>query len=187
MNSLISKITWKTAVLFSAIFVAFYIVINQGDIGIAGLLKITGGANILDFEFGYGSERAYEILTALGTEGRAFYLTRLVPLDFPFPFSYMLFFSGWIAFLSNRTAASKLSKLFLLMPVLAMLSDWTENIGVIAMLNNYPYLPVWAVCLASTAGIIKNITFIVNIGIIAILIGINIRYRIKNSQLAQLR
>ena len=103
LNTVIQKASWKKAVSFTALFAAFYVLINFSQIGVAGLLKITGGASILDFEFGYSSEKAYGILTALGVEGRTFYLMRILPMDFPLPLTYMLFFTGVIALLCKHT------------------------------------------------------------------------------------
>jgi hypothetical protein len=90
-DDLILKASLKKAIIFSAIFAIMFALINKSGIGVAGLLKITGGASILDLEIGYTYEQAKDILTALGEEGRAFYLTRIMPLDFPFPVAYMLF------------------------------------------------------------------------------------------------
>jgi Na+/glutamate symporter len=145
LDLIIQKATWKKAVIFSLIFVFFYILINPSGIGVAGLLKITGGANILDFEFGYTHEGAYKILTELGEKGREFYLTRIVPLDFPFPLSYMLFYAVWTALLLKHTALKKWCKYTILFSFFAMLFDWIENIGIIIMLTHYPDLPAWAV------------------------------------------
>jgi len=167
LNTIIQKATWKKAVVFTLLFAFFYALINYSGVGVAGLLRITGGANILDFEFGYTYEQAYDMLFALGVEGRAFYQTRILPLDFPFPFAYMLFFTCFIALLMKHTTPSKLFGYLLFVPVLAMLCDWIENVGILAMLINYPVLHNWAVTLASIMGMLKTIFMIGSITIIA--------------------
>jgi len=169
MIKIIKKAMWKKAILFTILFMAFYVLINFSGIGVAGLLKITGGANILDFEFGFTYEKAVDMLTALGTEGRAFYLAKILPLDFPFPFTYMLFFVGLISLLVKHTFCRKPFQFLLFIPVLTMLFDWIENIGIIVMLNNYPKLPEWTVSLSSISGILKNSFFVVNFVVIGIL------------------
>ncbi|MCL2697704.1 MAG: hypothetical protein FWE74_06455 [Oscillospiraceae bacterium] len=160
----------KKAVIFTVLFAIFYTVINFSGIGVTGLLKITDGANILDFEFGYSEEEAYDMLTALGEEGREFYLTKIIPLDFPFPVTYMLFYAGWIALLLKHITQSKRFKYLLLIPVLAALSDWIENIGIIAMLRSYPDLPPWAAATASFAGMIKFSLTALSIAVIIVLL-----------------
>lgn len=173
VDLIIKKASWKKAAALSALFAAFFLFINRSGAGVAGLLTISGGANVLDFEFGYSQSKAYQMLTAMGPEGRLFYLTKLLPLDFPFPFVYMLFFGGWIAFLLKRVARADVfrdwHKFLLLTPVFTMAFDWAENAGVIAMLNGYPDLPAWAVLLASVAGMLKTIFLIANILVIAML------------------
>ena len=169
-SQIIQKATWKKVVLFTVLAVFFLILINYSSIGVAGLLKITDGANILDFEFGYNQEEAYQMLTALGTDGRLFYLTTLLPLDVLFPFASMLFFAGWIALLIKYTSGKYWYKYLLLIPILAMLFDWMENVGIIAMLISYPDLPAWAVYLASISGMLKTIFIAGNIIVIGLLL-----------------
>lgn len=160
MNTLIEKITIKKAILFTVLFIACFILINYTSLGVAGLLQITNGASILDFEFGYSAEKAQSLLTALGEEGRAFHLTKIMPIDFVFPLSYMLCYSGWIAVLLKRRVFQNKAGFLLIVPVLAMIFDWIENIGIINMLRNFPDLPKWAVNMASISGILKMVLII---------------------------
>lgn len=169
MNTIIEKQTWKKTIIASVLFAALYILINFTAVGVAGLLQLTGGANILDFEFGYTTDKALAMLTALGEQGRVFYLTKIIPIDFPFPLSYMLFYASWIALLAKRIAPRGRIKYLLMVPFLATVFDWIENIGIISMLNNYPSLPGWAVVTASAAGILKTICTIASIMAIAFL------------------
>ena len=188
-NLFIQKATWKKAILFSVVFISFFYLINYSAVGVSHLLKITNGVTILDFEFGYDQEKAFQILTALGIEGRLFYLTRILPLDFPFPLSYMFFYAGWIAYLIKNiyrvcnicsfSNHNKLYKYFLFIPVLAMMFDFIENIGILSMLINYPVLPLWAIKTASYAGMLKTIFTIGSIAIIIILICVLIIKKIK--------
>ena len=158
LNKIIQRASLKKAIFFTILFAIFFVLINFSPIGVASLLNITGGASILDFEFGFTYETAYYMLTALGEEGRAFYLTRILPLDFPFPFTVMLFGVGYIALLLKHIAPKKSYSCLLILPVLFMVFDWIENIGIIVMLLNFPNLPGWAVLLASTSGILKYIS-----------------------------
>lgn len=169
MNTIISKASWKKSVLFTVLFAILFILINFTAIGVAGLLQITGGANILDFELGYTTDQALHMLTALGEQGRIFYLMRIIPIDYLFPLSYMLCYSGWIALVLKYIEPIRRIKYLLFVPFMAMVFDWIENIGVIFMLNNYPLLPKWAVFTSSTAGILKMICIVASVAIIAVL------------------
>ena len=178
-DMVINKISWKKVILFSVLFAIFFLLINFSGIGVAGLLRITGGANILDFEFGYTYEKAYNMLTALGAEGRTFYITKILPMDYPFPLTYMLLYTGFIALLIKHTKQRKSYVFLLFAPVLAMLFDWTENIGIITMLNSYPNLPEWAVTVASIFGMLKTVFTVGSIAIIGFLLIIFAYSRIR--------
>ncbi len=101
MSNLFKKVTLTHAIIFTILFAASFTVINYSGIGVAGLLNITGGASVLDFERGYSIVKAQNVLASLGTEGQEFYLAKLIPLDYIFPLTYMLFYSGWIAIRCN--------------------------------------------------------------------------------------
>jgi hypothetical protein len=169
LHKIIQQSSWQKTALLTAILAAFYALINFSSIGVAGLLRITGGASTLDLEFGYSYAKAYDMLTALGAEGRAFYLTKLLPLDFPFPIAYMLFGIACLSLLIKHLKPKTPYKYLLFLPVSAMLSDWVENIGIIAMLNSYPNLPGWAVVLASVFGMLKTVLVVGSIAAIVVL------------------
>ncbi|MCL2620212.1 MAG: hypothetical protein FWD97_04675 [Defluviitaleaceae bacterium] len=169
LNRFVERSTLVRSLVFTAIFAVFFLLINFSPIGVAGLLEITGGANILDFEVAFTFERAFEVLYALGEDGRHFYLTRILPLDFPFPASVMLFGMGWIGLLLKHINTKERYNLLLLPPVMFALFDWIENVGIIVMLNNFPDLPVWAVWMSSVAGVIKYVSVPITLGVIAVL------------------
>jgi hypothetical protein len=170
------------AILFTVLFLALFTLINFSGIGVAGLLKITNGANILDFEFGYTYEKAYGMLTALGAEGRTFYLTKILPMDFLFPLTYMLFYVGFMALFIKQTTQKKAYRFLLFIPVLAMFCDWTENIGIIALLKGYPDLPDWAVSTASIAGMLKFMFIIGSIAITGILFVVFVCLKLRRNK-----
>ena len=74
-----------------------------------------------------------------GMPGRAFDLTRIVPLDLVFPFTYGLFLAVGISWALSRLLPED-SPWFLLnlAPVLAAAADYCENAGVITLLLTYP-------------------------------------------------
>lgn len=174
MNRFVQRITWKKALCFTALFAVFYTIVNYTGVGVADLLQITNGTNMLDFEFGYTASRAYDLLDVLGNDGRSFYLMKILPLDFPFPFTYMLCYAGWIALLGKNTVPPNILKFLLVAPVLAMLFDWIENIGIFTMLQDFPILPAWAVMTASASGIMKTVFTVFNLAIIILLLAITL-------------
>ena len=166
LDVVIQKTNWKKAVLFSLPFVLFQILIN---ISVTNLLNLTDGNSILDLKFGYTYNEALKILNELGANGREYYFTKIVPIDFPFPFSYMLIYFIWIALMLKYLKITNFCKYSLFLPISAMLFDWIENFGIITMLKKYPDLPEWAVCQSSIAGILKTVFTIISMTVMVLL------------------
>ena len=140
ISSAIRNVSSGRALIASfAFFAVSATLINGRPFGLSALTELTGGAGILDMEFTYTPVQAYAMLAALGDAGRAFYLTRIVPLDLVFPLAYTLFYAVTISWLLSRwlPAGSPWIRLNLV-PLVAGAADYCENIGVIAMLLAYP-------------------------------------------------
>lgn len=90
INSYVNPMTVWKACAATTVFAVLLWVIDFSPIGVAGLLEVTGGANILDFEAGYTVDQAYGMLEALGEAGRSFHLTKIMPVDIFFPIGLML-------------------------------------------------------------------------------------------------
>ncbi len=131
--------TGKILVASLVLWLAALILINGKPFGIAQLREITGGPTILDMTMTTSPDQVYAVLGALGEAGRAFDLTRIVPLDLVFPFTYALFLAVAISWgLSRWLPESSPWFLLNLAPVIAGAADYCENAGVIAMLLAYP-------------------------------------------------
>ena len=180
MKTVIEKVTLKKTLLFTAAFAVLYVLINFTSFGMVGLLRITNGASILDSEFGYSTAKAYDMLTALGEDGRNFYLFHILPLDAPFPLAGMLCFVGWIALLVKKVAPSSVARFTILIPLFSLLFDWIENLGAIIMLNTYPSIPELVVYIASVSGMLKMTFFLGNFAVIVVLLVAFIFKKAKN-------
>lgn len=155
IDYLVEKVDIKTTVAATLFFVLMMYLIDFSPIGVAGLLKVSGGTSILDFETRYSADFAYNLLESMGEAGRHFYLTKVMVLDIFFPPSLMLFMFGWLC-LSLKKATNSGSKLryVIFFPLIYLILDYTENIGITAMLINYP-ARLDTVCIAT--GIITSI------------------------------
>lgn len=97
---------------------------------------------IIDVLFTYTPEKVYGMIAAYGEQGRQEYVATQVTLDLAYPLVLNLFFILVLisvfrrAFPDNR----KMQALALL-PLLAMLADYLENAGIVAMLLLYPQQP----------------------------------------------
>lgn len=180
-NTVVEKMSFKVAILVTINFLFWLWLIDYSPIGVAGLLKITKGVSILDFETRYSADFAYNFLASMGEAGRAFHLIKIMPLDIFFPASFMLLQFCWMSYFLKKITKKESS--FRLLPILAiiyMLLDWTENIGITAMLITFPKrLPVVAV----TTGIITSIKLTVvatSLGVIGLAVLISIIHWIKS-------
>lgn len=89
-----------------------------------------GGMKIFDMcSFGYGFDEAKLFVSSLSPEGMQTYLHRQLPLDFVYPVVYTVFFVSALLTLCPS------KKILIAVPVLLMVSDYTENVLTIRMLT----------------------------------------------------
>jgi len=107
---------------------------------------------------GYDLVAAQQLLDALGDEGRAFYLTRQIPLDLLYPGLFALAYSLSWRWLAPRAwpGAPWLVK-FSRVAIAAGLADYVENAFIIVMLTSYPHITTEFVTAASIATVIKAV------------------------------
>jgi hypothetical protein len=138
-RAIIRIATGKVLLVSLALWLAFEALIFSRPFGIAQLQEITGGPTILDMTFTTSPQQVYAVLDALGEAGRAFDLTRIVPLDLVFPFTYALFLSVAISWVLSRWLPQDSPWTLLnLAPVIAAAADYCENAGIITLLLTYP-------------------------------------------------
>ena len=136
---LVDKVSLKTCIIATALFLAMLWLIDFSPIGVAGLLKVSNGVSILDFETRYTVDFAYSWLDKMGEAGRNFHLTKVMPLDILFPPSFMLFMFTWSSMLIKKVCIKdSIIKCLPALSFIYLILDWTENIGITAMLLNYP-------------------------------------------------
>lgn len=168
----------RNAIIAFVFFMAMLLIINGSPFGLARLVEITGGQSILDMEMlrGYSVDRAYEILDALGEEGRAFERKYIIPLDFPFPLAYGFFYLITLTLLVTGTGVN-INKPWLvgIIGVCAALFDWLENFMIIRLLQSYPERLPGTVKLASIFTQMKSLftmtsMFLIAVGLLVVII-----------------
>jgi len=154
-ESLRQKINWRFCVLLTVIFFMLFLLVNLSGSGIVGLRRVSPGADTLSSVNGYTYAEALNVLSTLGEAGRSFYSSRILPMDFLYKFSILLFCSGWILLTGKHVRKESLHRRLLLFPALSLLLGWTENICIILMLYNYPSLPMRALFAASISSVLR--------------------------------
>lgn len=109
-------------------------------ITIPKVMQYSGGMQLLDMlPTGYNHDYVRTLLDTLGSQGRDVYLHTQIPVDMIYPGLFGISYCLVMAYFLN-----KLGKLdsylfyFCLIPVFSGIFDYSENIGIISMLNNYP-------------------------------------------------
>jgi len=107
---------------------------------------------------GYAPDYAISLLEALGSEGRSTYLTLQLPFDFLYPGLFAITYSLLLTWLFSKSSEAG-SKVFYfsLVPILAGLFDYIENVFIVLMLKSYPDLSSNLVELASLFTILKSV------------------------------
>lgn len=107
--------------------------------------------------FGYSFNYATELLDTLGVEGRNLYLSTQLPLDFIYPGLFSITYSLLLVWLFGQTfnVSSKVF-VFALVPFLAGIFDYAENVFIIKMIISFPDLQVATVNMASIFTLLKS-------------------------------
>ncbi|WP_298496029.1 hypothetical protein [uncultured Algibacter sp.] len=143
-------------------------------------MGFSNGMKLLDMlPTGYNQEYVNKLFRALGENGRKIYLTNQIPVDMIYPLLFGLTYSLLLAFFLKKLKKLKSPFIYLcLLPLIAGIADYLENIGIIAMLNSYPDLTETIVIVTNTFSVIKSTsTSIFFIALIVILIILGIRPR----------
>jgi len=104
------------------------------------VMGFSGGMKLLDMiPTGYNVAYVNSLLTALGEQGRHAYLFNQIPFDMIYPLLFGVSYCLILAFIFKKLGKLE-SPLFYLcfLPLFAGFFDYSENIGIIALLTNYP-------------------------------------------------
>lgn len=131
--------TGRNFLILLAIFIGMNLFLALSPSSPIMTMMAHSGGSMLDMEFNYSPERAYQVLGSYGADGRAFYANTFVVIDFFTPILMNLFLAMTISLLFRR-AFSPESNLQVLnvLPFFAMLGDYLENLGIVLMIRAYP-------------------------------------------------
>ncbi|MGM0582695.1 MAG: hypothetical protein ACQETL_18605 [Bacteroidota bacterium] len=123
-------------------------------------MDYSNGMNLLDMmPLGYDSSYILSLFENLGKEGRHIYLFYQLPLDLFYPFLYTISFVLMIAYFLKKLNKFNSALFYLYMlPIIAGITDYLENIGIISMLNSYPQVSETLMASTNIFTIIKSIT-----------------------------
>lgn len=170
------KFSMKTrfAWVMLAFLVVFglFVVFNSTPWGITHLKTLSGGKGLLDTLFWYTPTQAFDVVQAWGGEGRAYYLTRLLPLDTLFLLAYTSFLVLLMLYLLKKVNPASPWLYFLPLSALAGGGcDLLENglLSLQVLLFPTPWMPLFWPAAVITAG--KWILVAVSAGCVLLLVG----------------
>ena len=149
-------------------------------------MEFSNGMKLLDMmPTGYNLNYVSELFTSLGENGRLTYLSNQIPIDMIYPLLFGISYCLLLGYFLNKL--NKLNSPYIYMcviPIIAGIADYLENIGIITMLKNYPELTEVAVKTTSSFSLIKSIstsTFFIVLIVMLIILGIKFMKRNKTS------
>ena len=106
---------------------------------------------------GYSRQEAVSLLESLGPEGRSAYLFPQLALDFVYPGLFAICFSLMFVWLYSRRVRPDSGFLYLaLLPMLASLFDYGENLLIIRMITEFPNVSGKLVAAANVFTMLKS-------------------------------
>ncbi len=167
----------KTVLIFFVLSTIIYFLMIL--ITIPNVSGFANGMKILDMmPEGYDDQYVNTLFSELGENGRHAYLYYQIPLDLIFPALFGVGFCLLFAFfLKKLNQITSPFFYFSLLPLIAGISDYIENIGIITMINQYPNYSSETVAITSTFSFLKSsTTTIYFIALIFVLIAFGVQY-----------
>jgi len=92
--------------------------------------RVDSGSNSLGLSFSYTLDMVLDFFAARNQEQLLCYSQFLKVWDIIFAIIYTLMYGSWILYLLNK-------KIFLIVPTLGMIADWSENFSELLMIESY--------------------------------------------------
>lgn len=176
MKEFISKNSnGKKVLIFALITSIVYLIMPIVTMPIVN--RFTNGMKILDLlPGGFNFEYVITLFNTLGEEGRHSYLFYQIPVDMVFPLLLAITNCLLISFFLKKLDLFRAPVIYLcFLPLISGVADYSENIGIIIMLNQFPDITTFAVKITSLFSVIKysaiTISFL-GIIVLGILLGI---------------
>lgn len=145
----------KVLLLFIVANIVYVLILT---VTIPDVMEHTEGMKLLDMmPLGYDTEYVNTLFSTLGHTGRNTYLYHQIPMDMIYPLLFGISFSLLLAYFLNKLNKLKTPFLYLcLLPMLAAMGDYAENIGIITLLNDYPEISKNTVTMTNSFSILKS-------------------------------
>jgi len=97
---------------------------------LSGCFRLDSGSNSLGLSFSYTLVMVQDFFAARNQEQLLCYSQFLKVWDIIFAMIYTLMYGSWILYMLNK-------KIYLVIPILGMIADWSENFSELLMIQSY--------------------------------------------------
>ncbi len=149
-------------------------------------MRFANGMKLMDMmPTGYDLNYVSTLFSALGENGRLTYLTNQIPVDMIYPLLFGLSYCLLLGYLLDKLNKLNSQYIYLcLLPIIAGIADYLENIGIISLLKNYPELTEITVQTTNSFSLIKSIStsaFFIVLIVTLLVLGIQFMKRNKSN------
>lgn len=130
------KIQWKWVIGASILFLLFLIVVLPQVSTYSS--EAIGVSKSPDQSFIYSGAQLYELAKSYGEAGRRTYIKLRWTFDLIWPVIYTLFLVTWTIKLIEYTSDKRWMRYLIVLPILALFFDFSENIGATIVMARYP-------------------------------------------------
>jgi len=155
VDRILTRHAGRAAVCTGVIGAAIYLIMIT--VTLAHIQAVSGHVPFDMRPAGYSPQDAIALLKGLGAEGRQYYLHRQIPLDTLYPVllgATLIFAMLWFG---KHIAHEQLVRVGIILSAGAALCDYTENLGIAAMIWSWPNLSDALVYASSAATIGKSV------------------------------
>lgn len=140
------RIKWKWVIISTIIFILFLIVVlpQMSEYSV----RVIGEFESPDTSLIYSNSDLYNMAESYGEAGRSAYIKLRWTFDLVWPFVYTLFFLLWTLKLSEYIPSKRGTGYLFIVPLVAMVLDFMENLGATIVMARYPL----------TSGLIATLT-----------------------------
>ncbi|WP_299921070.1 hypothetical protein [uncultured Pelagimonas sp.] len=169
-NGILSKHAGTIAVSSGVIAASLYL--QMVTVTLAHIQAISGQVPFDMRPIGYGPKEATALLESLGVEGREYYLSRQITLDTLYPVMLALTLSAAILWFGRHLPNKRLIHIGVALSTGCALLDYTENLGIVAMIWSWPEVSVVLVYAVSTVTILKSVATTLAVALV-LLVGLH--------------
>jgi hypothetical protein len=167
-DRLAPQATRQRVAVLMVIFLVLFLVVFPAALN--RLKEFSGGVGLIDTQFTYTPDQAFQMVSAYGPEGRPLYILTTLTADLLYPLDYSLLLALLLILLySQAFPVSRLIHAGVWLPFITGAMDLLENACVVTLLATFPQPLPWV---AQAAGLFTPLKWIfLGVSLLLVLVG----------------